>query len=314
MGQKNNAMCSYLSSPVIFADFVNGSIHKGKTVILPHQLSAGETAYYQKENPGSSANAAKYIDRRRDTLKTICNNNCYVIIGIEAQDNVNYTMPLRCIEYDVIEYKRQLRELNKLRTKKLSGNEYLSGMAKNEKLNPVTTIVFYHGEDLYDGCTDLHDMLEFNEENKEYKHLVADYHINLVKVEDLDETLFQTGLRELIGFLKRRNDKEGLKDFMEQDKDRIRKMDEETLDAISVMLNIPDSVIGQKEDDEEEERDLCKALKEWMEDERNAGEKEGENRFAGLTSALISANRLDDLQKAVKDEMFRNLLYQEYAL
>ena len=38
--------------------------------------------------------------------------------------------------------------------------------------------------------------------------------------------LFQTGLRELIGFLKRRNDKEGLKNFMEQDKDRISKMDE----------------------------------------------------------------------------------------
>ena len=38
--------------------------------------------------------------------------------------------------------------------------------------------------------------------------------------------LFQTGLRELIGFLKRRNDKEGLKNFMEQDKDRISKMKE----------------------------------------------------------------------------------------
>ena len=169
-------------------------------------------------------------------------------------------------------------------------------------------------------------MLELNEENNEYKHLVADYHINLVKVEDLDETLFQTGLRELIGFLKRRNDKEGLKDFMEQDKDRIRKMDEETLDAVSVMLNIPDSVTKQNEENNEEEHDLCKALKEWIEDERNAGKKEGwaegerrgqqkgENRFASLTSALISANRLNDLQKAAKDEVFRNSLYQEYAL
>ena len=311
MGKKNNTMCSYLSSPIIFADFVNGSIHKGKKVILPHQLSAGETAYYQKESHRlSDSSTAKYIERKRDTLKTVCNNNCYVIIGIEAQDHVSYTMPLRCMEYDVIEYKRQLNELNKVRAKKLSGNEFLSGMAKDEKLNPVITIVFYHGEDPYDGCTDLHDMLELNAENKVYKHFVADYHINLVKVEDLDETLFQTGLRELIGFLKHRNDKEGLKNFMEQDKDRIRKMDEETLDAIGVMLNIPDSVTRQKEEDNEEEHDLCKALKEWMEDERNAGE----NRFASLTSALISAGRLDELQKAAKDEVFRNTLYQEYAL
>ena len=70
------------------------------------------------------------------------------------------------------------------RIEKLSGNEFLSGMAKDEKLNPVTTIVFYHGEDPYDGCTNLHDMLEFNKENKTFKRFVADYHINLIKGDD----------------------------------------------------------------------------------------------------------------------------------
>ena len=59
---------------------------------------------------------------------------------------MNYTMPLRCMEYDVIEYKRQLKELGRNRIEKLTGSEFLSGMAKDEKLNPVTTIVFYHGK------------------------------------------------------------------------------------------------------------------------------------------------------------------------
>lgn len=71
---------------------------------------------------------------------------------------------------------------------------------------------------------------------------------------------------------------------------------------------------------------MCKALKEWAEDERNAGLKagreegrkkgreEGENRFASLASALISADRLNDLKRAAKDEIFRNSLYREYAL
>lgn len=335
MGQKNNVMCNYLSEPAVFADFVNGSIHKGKTVILPHQLSARKTVYYQKENRRpSDNNTARYIERRRDTLKTVCNNNCYIVIGIETQDNVNHIIPLRCMEYDVNEYKDQLAELNRNRTKKLSGNEFLSGRAKDEKLIPVTTIVFYHGEAPYDGCTSLHDMLEWNKGNKAYKHLAADYHVNLVRVEDLDETLFQTGLRELVGFLKRRNDKKGLMDFMEQDNERIKKMDEKTLDAVSIMLNIPASVTRQKEEENEEDYDLCKALREWAEDERNAGLKagreegrkkgreegrkkgreEGENRFASLASALISADRLNDLERAAKDEIFRNSLYQEYAL
>lgn len=216
----------------------------------------------------------------------VSNNNCYIVIGIEAQDRINHIMPLKCMEYDAIEYKRQLTDLNRTRKKKLSGDEFLSGMAKDEKLNPVTTIVFYHGEDPYDGCTSLHGMLELNGENKAYEHFIADYHINLVKVEELDETLFRTGLRELIGFLKHRNSKEGMM----------------------------------------EGHDLCKALKEWMEDERNAGKEEGwkegqklglekgENRFASLTSVLLSANRMNDLKKATEDEVFRNSLYQEYAL
>ncbi|MBD5471593.1 MAG: Rpn family recombination-promoting nuclease/putative transposase [Lachnospiraceae bacterium] len=327
MGQKNNVMCSYLSIPAVFADFVNGSIHNGKKVVHPEQLSTNETIYYQKENPRpSETHRTKYIERQRDTLKTICNNNRYIIIGIEAQDKVNYTMPLRCMEYDIIEYKKQLKELGRSRKKKLTDTEYLSGIARNEKLNPVTTIVFYHGEDLYDGCINLHDMLELNEGNKAYKHFIADYHINLVKVEDLDETLFQTGLHELIGFLKHRNDKQGLINFMEQNKERIENMDEETLDTVNIMLNIPASITKQKDNLKEEDHNLCKALKEWLADERsagiaegkkegwNSGRKEGEKRFASLTAALIAANRLNDLARSTYDESFRDILYQEYAL
>lgn len=319
MGQKNNVICSYLSEPAVFADFINGSIHNGKKVVFPHQLSANGTVYYQKENhKPSDKHTPQYIERQRDTLKTICNNNCYVVIGIEAQDKVSYTMPLRCMEYDVIEYKRQLKELGRNRIEKLSGSEFLSGMARDEKLNPVTTIVFYHGEDSYDGCVNLHDMLEFGKENQTFKRLVADYHINLVKAEDLDENMFETGLHELIGFLKHRNDKQGLMRFIEQDKERIQNMDEATLDVVSVMLSIPAFITKGEDKMEGEEHNLCKALTEWLADERKAGieegQKEGENRFARLTSVLLTANRISDLTKAASDAAFRESLYQEFAL
>jgi len=327
MGQKNNVICSYLSEPAVFADFINGSIHNGKKVILPHQLSTNETVYYQKENHRpSDKRTPRYIERQRDTLKTICNNNCYVIIGIEAQDKVNYTMPLRCMEYDVIEYKRQLRELGQSRTKKLTNAEFLSGMAKDEKLNPVITIVFYHGEEPYDGCVSLHDMLELNVDNKTYKRFLSNYHINLVRPEDLDENMFETGLHELIGFLKYRNDKQGLINFIEQDNKRIQNMDEATLDVVSVTLSLPAFITKGENKMEGEEHNLCKALKEWLADERNAGieegEKrgkrngirEGETRFASLTSVLLAADRISDLARAASDEAFRESLYGEFAL
>lgn len=195
-------------------------------------------------------------------------------------------------------------------------------MAKDEKLNPVTTIVFYHGEDPYDGCINLHDMLELDVYNQTYKRFISDYHINLIKVEDLDENMFETGLHELIGFLKHRNDKQGLVNFIEQDRERIQNMDEATLDAVNVMLSLPALIIKGEDKMEGEEHNLCKALKEWLADERNAGIEEGERRgeqkgktlFSNLTSALLASNRISDLAKAASDEAFRESLYQEFVL
>lgn len=315
MGQKNNVICSYLSDPAVFADFINGSIHHGQKVLLPHLLSDQNVVYQAKEVPTTaSRQPPKYIERQRDTLKAVCKNNNYIIIGIEAQNKVNYTMPLRCMEYDVIEYKRQLKELAKRREKPLTETEFLSGMSKEEKLNPVITIVFYHGEDPYDGCTNLHDMLELNSNNQTYKRFAANYHMNLIRPEDLDEALFETGLHELIGFLKHQNNKQELIEFVEQDKDRIENMDEETFDAVSAILSLPKKILKQKKHMEGDEHNMCRAMKEWIDDERNAGIAEGETRFVHLTSILLASQRLDDLNKAVSDESYRNSLYQEFAL
>ena len=292
MGQKNNVICSYLSAPAVFADFINGCIHHGQKVILPHQILDYEAVSYSKEEPRQpSSGKPRYIERQRDTLKAVCNNNRYMIIGIEAQHKVNYAMPLRCMEYDVIEYKKQIKELERGREKPLSGAEFLSGMTKDEKLHPVTTIVFYHGEEPYDGCTNLHDMLELDKENQTYKRFVADYHMNLVSPEDLDETMFETGLQELIGFLKRQNNKQELIEYMEQNKERIENMDEETFDAVSIILSLPKKIFKRKKHMEGDDHNMCKAMKEWIADERNAGMKEGEEkgikvcetRFVNLT-------------------------------
>ena len=321
MEQKNNALCSYLSDPVIFADFINGSILNGEKAVSPGQLSDRETVTCQKEGT-VHPQKPRYVERRRDVLKAVFHDDCYIVIGIEAQDRVDYAMPVRCMEYDVTEYKRQLKELKNNRKEKLPGEEFFSGMAKDEKLNPVTTIVFYHGKDPYDGCTDLHNMLDLNKENKTFKRFISDYHVNLITANDLDETKFETGMRELVGFLKRQEDKTKLMGYFQENEERILKMDEETFDTVSILLHLPKKISRLRKSTEGDGTDMCKAIREWAADERNAGmiegekrgQAKGEKRFASLTAALMASERLADLGRAVSDETFRDSLYREFAL
>lgn len=53
-------------------------------------------------------------------------------------------------------------------------------------------------------------MLNWNEKTNKYLPYVANYKVNLVTLDDLEEDNFHTGLRELIGILKRREDKEAI--------------------------------------------------------------------------------------------------------
>lgn len=68
MGQKNNVICSYLSDPVVFADFINGCIHNGQRVVSPEQLADREAISCLREvsPPGTqSPRKPKYIQRQR---------------------------------------------------------------------------------------------------------------------------------------------------------------------------------------------------------------------------------------------------------
>ena len=153
--------------------------------------------------------------------------------------------------------------------------------------------------------------------------------MNLIRAEDLDEALFETGLRELVGFLKKQGDKKELMDYIEKNRERIEDIDEDTFYVVRVLMNIPNKFIKKKEKTEGDSG-MCTAMKEWLADERNAGMmegekrgeirgkkigiKQGEKRFASLTAALLASERLEDLGRAVSDETFRDSLYQEFAL
>ena len=69
-------------------------------------------------------------------------------------------------------------------------------------------------------CKSLHEMLEWNQENHAYKKYIADYKMNLILLNELDKTTFETGLRDLIGMMKHSHSKKCLQEYVEGNKER----------------------------------------------------------------------------------------------
>lgn len=103
----------------------------------------------------------------RDLVRKTAFGINFAVIGIENQNNIDYTFPVRAMSYDVGEYERQLKGIRRRLRRKgkdgqhLTAAEYLCGFQKDIRLYPVVTFVLYYGKDEWDAATDLHGMLDF---------------------------------------------------------------------------------------------------------------------------------------------------------
>ncbi len=145
-------------------------------------------------------------------------------------------------------------------------------MKKEDKLHPVVTIIFYHGKGEWEACSDLHGMIDFEGENEFWKAFASNYRMNLAALPELKEENYETGLRELIGMMKRSSDKKRMRDYCRENEERFRHMDEETYDVISVMLNHKKlKELKTTVKTENGEMDMCQAIEEMVEDGRRDG-------------------------------------------
>ena len=306
MGKKNNALCAFLAKPEIFADFMNGNLYGGKWVYSPEDFVPLETGYYEKGK-----------DRRRDVAMLLCHNRQYAILAVENQDEINPIMPLRCMEYDVTEYLKQVRRLKREHREKNDlqpGAEYLSGVRLTDRLKPVVTVVFYHGKGEWETCRELHDMLEFRG-NEEIRPYVANYRMNLVTMRELKEETFRTSLRELVGVMKRSEDAGELRAYIKENKERFDRMDDVAYEAIGALTGKEDWMeYGKKP---EGGHSMWKALEGFVEEGRIEGRKEGrqegwkEGRQEGSQTKLIDlvcrklrkGKDADEIADALEEEL-----------
>lgn len=168
MGKNSNVMNYYFSDRRRFADLFNAVFFQGDPVVVEDDLSEISEVYHQldAEKPKTGI-AGKRIERIHDICKKWKTGSILRILALENQELVDYSMPLRCMQYDVIEYEKQLEELRRKNEREnllVTWQEKLCGLRKKDRMTPVYTLCLYHGEERWDGPRSLADMMDFAEE------------------------------------------------------------------------------------------------------------------------------------------------------
>lgn len=139
-----------------------------------------------------------------------------------------------------------------------------------DKLIPIITLVIYFGADPWDAPRSIYDMLSVQDQT--LLSYIPDYKINLIapfEMSDEEINQFSTNLREVMLYLKYSKDKIKLSEIVSTN-ENFSHMD---IKAARVINGITGS--NFKWNDNEEEIDMCEAIKGLVEDARNEGEMQG---------------------------------------
>lgn len=165
-----------------FADLFNGTLFKGEKVLDPETLAEADTDLSSVLKLNSYAGT---LGKLLDVAKRSADGADFIILGLENQMKVHYAMPLRGMAGDTLMYLKEYTELAK-RNREAgnwdSGDEFLSGMRKTDRLHPAVTLCIYYGENPWDGPLSLTDMLDMEGMPPQLAEVMNDYKMNLVQI------------------------------------------------------------------------------------------------------------------------------------
>ena len=293
MKKEDELLKCYLSDDERYADLINGVSFGGRQVVRAEDLSDRDTqtGYHKNTRTVKGKKNTKY----RDLFRKASFGANFAVVGVENQTQVHYLMPVRCMEYDVKEYRRQeveqKRSLKKaVEEKGITSAEFLSGFSKEGKLHPCITIVLYYGND-WDGSTDLHGLLDFTNIPEELRGMVNNYKLNLIDIKKLEQTdMFHTDLKQVLDVIRCADDEKKLEELITTDP-AYKTVAGDAYDVMAAFVKSK-TLVQLKETEEGETIDMCKALQDWAARERREGRQEG--RQEGRLQALFSLVQ-DDL-------------------
>ena len=294
---------SYFTDNHRYADIINGIGCDGVQLVKDTDL--------QEVDSGSGKMA-------RDLLRRTAFGANFALIGIENQEGLDYQFPLRNMSYDVFQYQKQLKEIRrglKEQKEKLKPEEYLYSFKKDSRLHPIITFVLYAGKDPWEGPVCLHDILDFSEIPDKLKNMTPNYPVNIIDIRRLeDTTVFKTDVRQVFDFIRCADDKKKLLELVESDM-YYQQMDEEAFDVVTKYTNSKELVQIKEELEEGGKKDVCKAIRDLMDDSREEGREEGieanklENarNLLGLLPDEVIAEKIG-LPLAVVKEMYNEIV------
>ncbi|MCM1047077.1 MAG: Rpn family recombination-promoting nuclease/putative transposase [Clostridiales bacterium] len=282
----------YVKDTGIFVDIFNYYIYDGRQVIRPEQLIERDSAKIAL--PYGDDGAVVPVQRFRDVQKLYAamtdGKTEYVLYGAENQAEIQYAMAVKNNLYDALEYAGQVEEAAKSHRKEmknkavgfhskeqggedkkaLGSGEFLSGFWKGDRLIPSITVTIYFGSEEWDGPLSLFDMMDISDRN--VLDCMDNYHVRLIapaQMSDDEIMKFQSSLREVLLFIKYSKDKENLSRVLKMNEKRFREVERRAADVIQAITNAE-----MKYDESEAKVDMCQAIKEMREEERQGGKLE----------------------------------------
>ena len=275
MQEQDKQSIRYLSDPTRIADLLNAYLYQGKQLLTPDNIKERTRDTFADENKEKKT-AIKMITR--DIVRELQIEAKVILIAFENQSGIHYAMPVRIMRGDAFYYQEQWSNIAKEHRLKrdLKGDEFLSGFSKEDKLIPVIAICIYLGEAPWDGPRCLKDILELEGLPKEICERIADYPLNLLEINTFsDIEQLHSDLRFIFGFLQRRNDGAALKSYVQENENIFQNLPEDAYDFLSVFSNTKELDEIKTINHERGECDMCKAIKDLIEEGRQEGERFG---------------------------------------
>lgn len=298
-----------------FADIINGIGCMGEQVVCDTDLSDMDTQTGIWRIPQFIRNTGKTGHKRdsfhvRDLVRKTAFGMNFAIIGIENQDVIDYSMPLRSLSYDTGEYEYQAAKTRKFVRKNSAGlgrGEYLYGFRKDSRLYPVATFILYYGEEPWDGALDLHGLLNFDGIPEPLRAMVSNYRINLIDIRRLKDTsMFHTDVKQVFDFIRFSKDPEALRELVLGDAS-YKELEEDTYDMIAQYSKSEELVEVKDYHKKDGVVDMCEALTKLIENGKSEGRAEGrlEGRFEG---------RLEGITEGKAFEVYESVQEGDYSI
>lgn len=292
MGKLDTLAKEYMRRPTIFADVFNQFLYHGEQVIAPEKLVELDTT--EIAVPYGADKVSVPEQRYRDVVKMLMamtdGNAAYCILAAENEAKVHYAVPVKNSLYDVLQLAHQVtmaaasHRKSGSKDKKPSGDEFLSGFWKNDKLLPVVTIVVYFGAEEWDGPLSLREM--YADCSEEILRYTMDYHVNLIAPSGLSDSeidKFQSNMREIMRYIKYSRDKKELYRIVNEE-DRFKSVERGAAEIINAATGS-----NMKIDEGKESVDVCIAIQEIREEGKIEGKIEGriEGKIEGKIEGII---------------------------